>query len=86
MESIDSAILEHLRPFFYIIGLLVVSQAGGLIKMFLDRSKKKEDKISEQLKDLTVGLVRVETKLDLIADQHQKDINGLGKKIRDFNV
>jgi len=83
-EQLNQAIFEQLKPFFYLIGLLVASHGMSFVKYLWERSNKKEDTISEQLHDLQMSMVRLETKVDMIHDQHRKDINGLGQKLRDL--
>lgn len=89
----DNAIYEHLKPYFYLIGLLVVSQAGFLIKMMISNFQKKDEKIASQidmlkesLNDMSRHVIQIETKLDLFTSQYDKDLNNLGDKFRKLNV
>lgn len=93
MQTIDGALYEHLKPFFYLIGLIVVSQAGMLIKLFFNYSQKKDEKIvnqidqiKESINEMSRHVIRIETKFDLFSEHYEKDLNNLGQKVRDLNV
>lgn len=92
MEVLDHAILTQLKPFFYLIGLLVVSQLGMIIKFLMSKSEKKEDKLelhidnlTESVNELSRHVIKIETKLDIFVEHSEKDLNNIGQKLRDLN-
>lgn len=89
----EELLLQKLQPFFYVMGMIIVSQLGLIINVWLKRSEKKEDKLEARLKAIEDGvheidesIIRLETKLEVTAGKHERDINNLGAKVRTINA
>lgn len=96
-DQIVGALIEKLEPMLYVVGLLVVLgiiSFGGSIASFLWKTKhKEEDKLQNTIESLRQGvaqnslaLAKIEAKLEIFIEQHNKDLNGLGTKIRNLSV
>jgi hypothetical protein len=89
-DEIVQALITRLQPAFYIIGILVVlgiiSFGGTIISLWYKNKEKHDDAISQALAANTVAIARIESKLDIYIAKTEKDLNGLGKKIREIEV
>jgi hypothetical protein len=89
-DQLTAALIARLNPFLYIIGLLVVlgvvSFGGTIISLWWKAKEKKDDSISRAIGENTIAIARVESKLDLLAQRYDKDLNALGSKIRRLEV
>lgn len=71
--------MEKLEPLYYLIGYLVVSNFGSIVMKLIDRSKAKDTSTEESIKSLTATVIELKTKMDIFT----KDINNIGRKLRD---
>lgn len=89
-DQVAEALIAKLQPIMYFIGLFVVlgiTSFGGTILSWYWKSKgKKEDAVAQGLSANTVAIARLEAKLDLFMERHDKDLKGLGDKIRSIEV
>jgi hypothetical protein len=94
-DELATALIARLNPILYFIGLMVVlglvSFGGTIISLWWKNRTKQEDKLESKiqsmcqaLSDNTISISRIEAKLDLWVNRVDKDLNGLGDKIRDL--
>lgn len=92
-EKLAGLLLAKIEPAFYTIGLfivfLIVTFGSTFISLWWKTRNRESDKLQEQLKGLeqlgaqhTLSLAKIETKLELFIDEHNKDLRGLGDKLR----
>ena len=93
-DALVSSLVKELQPFFYGIGaltiLFILTFGGGLLKLILDSKKSREQKLDVSIDALkmavienTNAIIRLELKLDLKTEKHERDINNLGRKVRE---
>lgn len=89
-DQIVEALITKLQPLFYFIGLFVVigivSFGGTLISLWFKNKEKKDDALLRGLSENTIAIARLESKLDMYIQKTEKDINGLGTKIRNLDL
>jgi hypothetical protein len=82
--------MTKLQPAFYFIGLFVVlglvSFGGTLVSLWFKNKEKHDDAIVKGLSENTIAIARIEAKLDLYIQQTEKDLNGLGAKLRSLDL
>lgn len=81
-EQLTQALMAKLEPMFYLIGVMVVLgivSFGGTILTLMSKSKQRRD---DDIAQNAVNIAKLEGKLDLFIEQSNKDLNGLGNKIR----
>lgn len=89
-DQLATALIARLNPILYFIGLLVVlgvvSFGGTILSWYFKSKEKKDNSISQAISDNTIAIARVEAKLDLFVQRHEKDINALGHKVRQLEA
>jgi hypothetical protein len=89
-DQIAEALINKLHPVLYFIGLFVVlgimSFGGTLVSMWFKSRDKKEDAMTQGLSQNTIAIARIEAKLDLFIESHNRDLNNLGNKIRKLDI
>ena len=94
-DAVVTGLIKELQPFFYGIGALTVlvfiTFGGGLLKLILDAKKDRDKKLDVSIDGLkmavienTNAIIRLELKLDMKSEKHEKDINNLGSKLREI--
>jgi len=87
-DQIAAALIERLNPFLYLIGLgfvlFIITFGGTLISLWWKSKEKKDDSIARAISENTIAISRVEAKLDLWVSKMDKDLNGLGAKLRNL--
>ena len=85
-DQFVTALIAKLQPGFYIIGLVVVlgfiSFGGTILSWYFKSKEKKDDSIMRGINENTIAIARIEAKLDLFVNRHEKDINAIGAKVR----
>ena len=88
-EEIVQALITRLQPLFYFIGLFVVlgfvSFGGTILSWYWKSKNKKEDHITQTLSNNTVAIARIEAKLDVFIEKHDKDMNNLGRRVKELS-
>ncbi len=91
MENLDASVVKHLQPFFYLVGLIVISHLGMIVKFFVDHSHKDSkrlnyqlDTLHEDVNTLSKSVLKLETKFDMFTAQYTKDLNNIGQKVREI--
>jgi hypothetical protein len=89
-DQVADALIGRLQPLFYFIGLFVVlgfvSFGGTILGWYFKSRNKKEDAISQALSGNTVAIARLEAKLDIFIEKHDKDLRNLGNKIKNMEA
>jgi hypothetical protein len=92
-EEIVPALIKELQPFFYAIGaftlIVFTTFGGGILKIILDAKKDRDKKLDVSIESLkgvvienTNAIIRLELKLDMKTEKHEKDLKNLGMKIK----
>lgn len=95
-DALVSGLVKQLQPAFYVIGavtvLIFVTFGGGILKLILDAKKDRERKLDVSIDGLksavienTNAIIRLELKLEMKTEKHEKDLNALGSKIREIS-
>jgi hypothetical protein len=89
-DQVTEALIGRLQPLFYFIGLFVVlgfvSFGGTILGWYFKARNKKEDTITQSLSANTIAIARLEAKLDIFIEKHDKDLRNLGNKIKNLEV
>jgi uncharacterized coiled-coil protein SlyX len=96
-DQLATALIARMQPTFYFIGLIVVflfiSFGGTIISLWWKARNKEQDKLSNTLESLqrllaenTLSITKMDAKLELYIQKHEKDLNNLGNKIRNLDV
>jgi hypothetical protein len=89
-DALATALIAKLQPILYFIGLFVVlgmvSFGGTIVSVWLKTKEKKEDSVTQALAENTIAIARLDAKFDLFVARHEKDLQGLGNKIRNLEV
>jgi len=89
-DQLTAALIARLQPILYVIGLLVVlgfiSFGGTILSWFLNRKEKRDDALLNSVNENTIAIARLDAKFDLFVQRHEKDLQGLGNKIRNLEV
>lgn len=89
-DQLVAALIAKLQPVLYIIGLLVVlgfvSFGGTILSLWFQSKTKKDDSINQTLGENTIAIARLEAKFDLFIERHDKDLNNLGKKVKELSI
>lgn len=94
-EALVSALLKEIQPALYIIGTLTVlcfmAFGGGILKLLAESKKSRDRSIDTSLESLKAAVIentnqifKLETRLELSMEKHEKDLNNLGKKLKSF--
>lgn len=92
-DAITQALVAKLDPLLYTIGLLVVigivTFGSTLISLIWRSKESQSQKLQEQIEALrqvseqnSLSLARLEGKLEIFIQQTNKDLNGIGNKLR----
>lgn len=89
-DALATALISKLQPILYFIGLFVVlgmiSFGGTLLSIWLKGRDKKEDAVTQGLAQNTIAIARIEAKLDIFIERHDKDLMNLGRKVKELSV
>jgi uncharacterized coiled-coil protein SlyX len=96
-DALAGALIAKLQPAFYTIGLIVVfifvSFGGTIISLWWKARNKEQDKLTNTLESLqrllaenTLSITKMDAKLELYIEKHEKDLNNLGNKIRSMDA
>ena len=64
----------------------MISFGGSLLSIWLKSRDKKEDAVTQGLAQNTIAIARLEAKFDMFIEKHDKDINNLGRRVKDLQV
>jgi hypothetical protein len=89
-DQLATELISRLNPFLYVIGLVVVlgfvSFGGTILSWYFKSKEKRDDSILSSINENTIAIARLEAKLDLFVQRHEKDINAIGDKVRRLEV
>ena len=89
-DELTKALIERLNPLLYVIGLVVVlgfiSFGGTILSWYFKSKEKKDESILRGINENTIAIARIEAKLDLFVNKFDKDLNNIGKKVKQLQV
>ena len=96
-DEVVAGLITRLQPAFYFIGLSVVlgivSFGGTIVNLFWKKRETESTKLEETLQSIkralesnTISIVQLETKIDMLSERYDKDLQNLGNKLRNLQV
>lgn len=96
-DQLANQIIAKLEPAFYTIGMIIVfimvSFGSTIIGLWWKARDKQSNKLEEILADLkqlsaqhTLEIGKLETKVNIYIEKHERDLQGLGNKLRSIDT